>query len=45
MHKTILSARSDVLRAMLRHKDMEEGSTSEQKLDDVEPRVLRLFIA
>ena len=45
VHKTILSARSDVLRAMLRHGDMEEGSTSEQKMDDVEPKVLRLFIA
>ena len=44
VHKTILSARSDVLAAMLRQKDMEEGSTSEMKIDDVDPTTLRSFL-
>ena len=44
VHKTILSARSDVLAAMLRQKDMEEGSTNEMKIDDVDPTTLRSFL-
>ena len=45
VHKTILSARSDVLAAMLRHKDTEEGLKNEQKIDDVDPATLRSFLA